>query len=88
MSWLASFVNLLFWALELAILIRVLMSWIRPNPYNPFVQAIYQITEPIMGPLRRIIPPLGMIDITPMVALIILQIVRGMVLSAIRSLYF
>jgi len=88
MSWLASFVSLLFWALELAILIRVLMSWIRPNPYNPFVQAIYQITEPIMGPLRRIIPPLGMIDITPMVALIILQIVRGMVLSAIRSLYF
>jgi YggT family protein len=88
MSWLASFVSLLFWALELAILIRVLMSWIRPNPYNPFVQAIYQITEPIMGPLRRIIPPLGMIDITPMVALIILQIVQGIVLSAIRNLYF
>jgi len=88
MSWLASFVSLLFWALELAILIRVLMSWIRPNPYNPFVQVIYQITEPIMGPLRRIIPPLGMIDITPMVALIILQIVREIVLSAIRSLYF
>jgi len=88
MSWLASFVSLLFWALELAILIRVLMSWIRPNPYNPFVQVIYQITEPIMGPLRRIIPPLGMIDITPMVALIILQIVREIVLSAIRSLHF
>ncbi|MFH1928212.1 MAG: YggT family protein [Chloroflexota bacterium] len=88
MSWLASFVSLLFWALKLAILIRVLLSWIRPNPYNPFVQAIYQITEPIMGPLRRIIPPLGMIDITPMVALIILQIVQGIVLSAIRSLYF
>jgi len=87
MNWLASFVNLLFWALELAILIRVLMSWIRPNPYNPFVQAIYQITEPIMGPLRRIIPPLGMIDITPMVALIILQIIQEIVLSAIRSLY-
>ena len=88
MSWLASFVSLLFWALELAILIRVLMSWIRPNPNNPFVQAIYQITEPIMGPLRRIIPPLGMIDITPMVALIILQIVQEIVLSAIRNLYF
>ena len=87
MSWLASFVNLLFWALELAILIRVLLSWIRPNPYNPFVQAIYQITEPIMGPLRRIIPPLGMIDITPMVALIILQIIQEVVLSAIRNLY-
>ena len=88
MSWLASFVSLLFWALELAILIRVLLSWFRPNPYNPFVQAIYQITEPIMGPLRRIIPPLGMIDITPMVALIILQIIQEIVLTAIRNLYF
>ena len=86
MSWLASFVSLLFWALELAILIRVLMSWIRPNPYNPFVQVIYQITEPIIGPLRRIIPPLGMIDLTPYVALIILRIMREIVLSAIRSL--
>ena len=87
MSWLASFVSLLFGALELAILARVLMSWIRPNPDNPIVQAIYQITEPIMGPLRRIIPPLGMIDITPMVALIILQIVQEIILSVIRSFY-
>ena len=87
MSWLASFVNLLFWALQTAILIRVLLSWIRPNPSNPFVQIIYQITEPIMGPLRRVIPPLGMIDITPIVALIILQILQELLLSAIRNLY-
>ena len=86
MSWLTSFVNLLFRALELAILIRVLLSWFRPDPHSPFVQAIYQITEPILRPLRRIIPPMGMMDITPIVALVILQIAQEIVLRAIRAL--
>ena len=86
MSWLATFVNLLFWVLEMAILIRVILSWFRLDPYHPFVQFIHQITEPIIGPLRRIIPSIGMIDITPVVALIVLQIVQEILLSLIRSL--
>ena len=86
MNWLATFVNLLFWALEMAILLRVLLSWFRLDPYHPVVQIVHQITEPIIGPLRRIIPSIGMIDITPMVALIILQIVQEVLLSLIRSL--
>ena len=86
MSWLATFVNLLFWVLETAIFIRVILSWFRLDPHHPFVQFIHQITEPIIGPLRRIIPSIGMIDITPVVALIILQIVQEILLSLIRSL--
>jgi len=88
MSWLLSFVNLLFWVVQTAILIRVLLSWFRLDPYHPFVQIIHQITEPILGPLRRIVPSIGMIDITPVIALIILQIVQGMLVSVIRSLWF
>ena len=86
MNWLATFVNLLFWVLEMAILIRVILSWFRLDPYHPFVQIIHQITEPIIGPLRRIIPSIGMIDITPVVALIILQIVQEILLSLVRAL--
>jgi YggT family protein len=86
MNWLATFVNLLFWVLEMAILMRVILSWFRLDPYHPFVQIIHQITEPIIGPLRRIIPSIGMIDITPVVALIVLQIVQEILLSLIRSL--
>ena len=69
-------VQLLFIVLELAVLARVLFSWIRPDPYSPFVRIIVQITDPILQPLRRVIPPLGMLDITPLVALIGLSIIQ------------
>jgi len=55
-----------------AIFFRAILSWVNPNPYSPLVRALDQITEPILGPLRRIIPRIGMIDITPMIAIFIL----------------
>ena len=55
-----------------AIFFRAILSWVNPNPYSPLARALDQITEPILGPLRRIIPRIGMIDITPMIAIFIL----------------
>lgn len=55
-----------------AIFFRAILSWVNPNPYSPLTRALDQITEPILGPLRRIIPRIGMIDITPMIAIFIL----------------
>ncbi len=81
MGLLINFIQLVFFALQLAILARVLLSFINPNPYHPVVRLIYQMTEPILGPLRRVIPPLGMFDITPIVALIILNIVQQVIVS-------
>jgi len=81
MNWLYSFIDLLFYALNLAILIRVIVSWLNVNPYNPFVSLIYQITDPILEPLRRIIPPLGMIDITPVIAMLLLSMVQQALLT-------
>ena len=59
-------------ALEIAILIRVLYSWIDPSPYpgNAIKRVLWILTDPILEPLRRVIPPLGMFDISPIVALI------------------
>ena len=77
--------EVLFWA----IVARSLMSWfpVRPgNPFHPLAVILYQITEPILGPLRRIIPTIGMIDISPVVALILLQLLRAQVDSAIRAM--
>jgi YggT family protein len=79
MIWLYTFINILFTLLELAILARVLLSWFRVNPYHPVVAFLDQITEPILRPLRNVIPPLGMIDISPIVALILMDIVRQIV---------
>jgi len=74
-----SIVATLILALSYAILIRALLSWVRPDPSNPIVQVLDAITEPILQPLRQIVPRIGMIDITPMVALIVLQVIAGMV---------
>jgi YggT family protein len=81
MAALATFVNWLFTVIELAILVRVLFSWIRPDPYNPFVRMIHLVTDPVLQPLRRVIPPMGMLDITPIVALILLQIIQQVVVG-------
>lgn len=81
MNWLYTFINLLFYALNLAILVRVIVSWLNVNPYNPLVSFVYQITDPILLPLRRIIPPVGMIDVTPIVAMILLSLVQQLLLA-------
>ncbi len=52
MSWLYTFIDLLFYALNLAILIRVIVSWLNVNPYNPLVSFVYQVTERLILPER------------------------------------
>ncbi len=83
MIWLYNFIDILFTLLELAILARVLLSWVRLDSYHPVVNFVYQITEPILRPLRNIIPPLGMIDISPIVALILMDIIRRIIRAII-----
>ncbi len=74
---LINFVNLFFTILTWAIIIRVLLTWIPGlNPYHPVVRALASITDPILEPARRIIPPIGMIDISPIVVIIVLQLVQ------------
>jgi YggT family protein len=74
-------IEFVFWVMDLAILLRVLFSWVNPDPYNTLVRLVYQITEPVLGPLRRVVPPLGGLDITPMIALVLLQLVRSLIIG-------
>ena len=83
---LARFVSLLFNLWSFAILARVLLSWFNMSPYHPAIQALDMVTEPILGPLRRIIPPVGMMDISPIVALLLVQFAEQIVVSVILSL--
>ena len=85
MGYLVTFMDLLLTVLGFAIIIRALLSWVSIDPYNPLVQILFQITEPILAPLRRIIPPIGgMMDISPIVALIILQVLQAIIDSTFR----
>lgn len=78
-----TFVNFLSLALIFAIIARALASWFVQDPGNPIVAMLHDITEPIVGPIRRLMPTTGMIDFSPLVALILLQILRSVLLSLI-----
>lgn len=89
MSFFLNFISLFVDALTLAILASVIMSWVTMfAPESPIVESINgvlkQMTEPVLGPLRRVVPPLGMFDLTPMVALILLQfVIKGYLIPAL-----
>jgi YggT family protein len=72
-------IAILLQLLWLAILVRALLSWFSPDPSNPLVQALDAITEPILQPLRQIIPRIGMLDITPLIALLVLGFMAQLV---------
>lgn len=76
MEFITTFVYFLAQALTIAIFVRAILSWF-PNVSNenPLVATVYHITEPILAPLRSVIPLVGMIDITPLVAIITLQLI-------------
>ena len=60
--------------LWVAILLRILFSWIRIDPANPLYEIIHEITEPILAPIRSVVPRIGMFDLSPIVAMIVLSI--------------
>lgn len=78
-----TFVDFLTLALIFAIIARALASWFVQDPGNPIVAMLHDITEPIVGPIRRFMPTTGMIDFSPLVALILLQILRQVLVSLI-----
>ena len=82
---LALAINVVFQFLWWAILIRVLISWlpmagIRIDPYNPIIRTLFSITDPILEPLRKY-TTIGMIDLSPIVALFGLDIIRRILIS-------
>ncbi len=63
-----------------AIIVQVVMSWISPGTYSPVNAVLYSLTNPVLQPFRRIIPPLSGIDLSPLFALIALQVARMLIL--------
>ncbi len=71
----------LLWALIILVVVRSLMSWFPLSPRNQFVQLVNRLTEPLLGPFRRVIPPIGMFDISSIVVIVLLYIMLGVVKS-------
>ena len=74
-----NFLSILIQVLSFAVFIRAILSWFPIKPDNPLVVILFQITEPILAPLRKVVPMIGMMDITPLVAIILLQFLSGMI---------
>jgi len=81
-----AFVNVLAGALTVAIFVRVILSWI-PNARLPFGlgEFVWNVSEPILAPIRRALPFFGGIDFSPFIALIVIQIVSGLILRVLPS---
>jgi YggT family protein len=75
----AHFIAVLLNLLALAIFIRILLTWLPIAPWHPAVRMLDRITEPVLAPFRRLIPPMGGLDLSPAVAIVVLTLVAGMV---------
>jgi YggT family protein len=62
-----------------AIIIQAILSWVNPDPYNPVSGLLASITYPILSPFRRLIKPMGGLDLSPLVALIALMFIQRLV---------
>ena len=80
MAWV---INALFDIMFWLIFIRAIISWFSPDPYNPLVQFLVRATDPILEPIRRLLPPMG-IDISPFIACVI---IRALQIFIVPSLY-
>lgn len=58
------------------IFLQAILSWLNPDPYHPLAKVLFNLSRPVLQPLRRTIPPVGGIDITPMIAIIIILFIK------------
>ena len=81
-SYLVHFISLLFQVLSLAILGRVLLSWVDPMGNMRITQIIRDITEPLLAPIRSLMPNMTMFDLSPIIAMLVLQALSRLLTGA------
>lgn len=74
--------NLYVWV----IILRVIMSWINPNPYHPFMNFLARVTEPVLGFVRQFLPDMGGFDLSPMVVILVLYFLKGFLVKTLLQL--
>ena len=83
----AEVINIVLSFFMWVIIIRALVSWVNPDPYNPIVQFLYRVTEPVLNPVRRMIPMFNMgFDLSPLIVILIIIFLRGFVVASLYQL--
>ncbi len=70
------------------IIIGAIISWVNPDPYHPVVRTINRLTEPVLKPIRRIIPPIGGLDFSPVVAIFLVYLIQIILIPLLYRLAF
>lgn len=81
----AELINLLLNVYIVGILIQVILSWVNPHSYNPAVSLLYRINEPVLAPARRVIPSISGIDLSPVLALLALQLMKILIVAPLAD---
>jgi YggT family protein len=77
---LATLISLLINVFMFAIIVEVIISWMNPGSYNPVSSLLHSLTSPLLRPIRRLVPPIAGIDLSPLFAIIGLQVLRMLIL--------
>jgi YggT family protein len=80
-------VDVCFEVYKVILFARIILSFVRHNPYSPIIRFVYDLSEPFLGFFRRFIPPMGMIDFSPIVALFALSVIKWLVLSVVGTIF-
>ena len=82
---LAQVISLLSLLLVILVIVWVIVAWILP-PYHPLREALDRIVEPMLAPIRRLMPNTGMIDFSPMILIILIQVITRILISLLTSI--
>jgi YggT family protein len=84
---LINLINALFFIFYVLLFTNIIFSWVRPNPYHPvygpIIRFVYAVTEPVLNPVRRLMPALGGLDFSPMIVLILARFLQRAIISLI-----
>ncbi len=82
---LAYIINIFLTIYVWVIIIRAIISWVNPDPWNPIVQFLYRSTEPVLQPIRRFLPQMG-IDISPLIAILGIYFLQRFIVASLYEL--
>ena len=83
----AEVLDYVLWAYSWIIIVRALLSWVNPDPWNPIVQFLQRATEPVLAPIRRRLPTWRVgLDLSPLVAILAVMFVQYFLVASLREL--
>ncbi len=85
---LAGVLHVLLVTAEIAVVARAVLSWVSPDPYNPIVRVIVQVTEPMLYPVRRRLPLMGGLDLSPMLVILGLMFLDNFLVPSLQRMAF